>query len=123
MQGASAVGMEEERLESIFYNTDLSKNGIYAVKLYMLGVPTTVTVDDSIPTHNGNSIFGNASKDGALWGIIIEKAFAKLHGNYESIEGGHSKHSVGVLVGAPAVPYSHSSNDEEALWKAITEAV
>ena len=123
MQGASSVAMKESRLESIFYNTQLSNNGIYAVKLYVLGVPTTITVDDSIPTVGGNSIFGNASKDGALWGIVLEKAFAKLHGNYESIEGGQSKHSVGVLIGAPSEPYHHNSNDAAALWTAITQAV
>ena len=37
---------------------------------------------------NGNLIFGQVSKDGALWGPLLEKGFAKLQGNYENIVGG-----------------------------------
>ena len=123
MQGASAVAQKADRLESIFYNTHLSRNGIYALKLHVLGVPTTVTVDDSLPLVGGNSLFGAASPDGALWGMLVEKAFAKIHGNYEAIEGGDSKASVGVLTGAPAVAYSHGTHGEDALWNFITAAV
>ena len=102
MHGASAVARKPGRLEKIFYNTELSNNGIYALRLYILGVPTTVTIDDQMPMVAGNSIFAAASPDGALWGMLIEKAFAKLHGNYESIVSGDPRHSIEVLTGAPA---------------------
>ena len=107
MHGASAVARKAGRIESIFYNTELSSNGIYALRLYILGVPTTVTIDDHLPLVNGNSIFAAASPDGALWGMLIEKAFAKLHGNYESIALGDPRHSIEVLTGAPSERYAH----------------
>ena len=102
MHGASAVARNPDRLKRIFYNNGLSNNGIYALRLYVLGVPTTVTIDDRFPLIEGNSIFAAASPDGALWGILIEKAIAKVYGNYESIVGGDPRYSIEILTGAPS---------------------
>ena len=46
MHGASAVAHKAGRLERIFLNDELSSNGIYGLQLYIMGVPTTVTIDD-----------------------------------------------------------------------------
>jgi hypothetical protein len=131
MHGASAVAKDPVRLKNIFYNDELSSVGIYALRVYVLGVPTTITVDDRIPLVDGTSIFGAASPDGALWGMLIEKAFAKIHGNYESIESGDARASIDVLTGAPYKGYYHDTttdsspnNDSpETVWNAIVQAV
>jgi hypothetical protein len=49
MHGASVVARKPARLEKIFYNDELSSMGIYGLKMYILGVPTTVTIDDIMP--------------------------------------------------------------------------
>ena len=51
MAAASALAEKPKRLEKIFLNADseTNKNGIYAVNLYVLGVPHTVVVDDFLP--------------------------------------------------------------------------
>lgn len=51
MAAASALAEKPERLEKIFLNADseINKNGIYALNLYTLGVPHTVVVDDFLP--------------------------------------------------------------------------
>ena len=51
------------------------------------------------------------SDDGALWGPLIEKAFAKLIGSYEAIISGDAAQSIEVLTGAPATRYSHEGAD------------
>ena len=58
--------------------------GIYAVNFYTLGVPHTVIVDDYLPLKKSNdkTIYAKVAADGAIWGPILEKAFAKHHGNY-----------------------------------------
>lgn len=44
----------------------------------------TITLDDYIPLYNGNMIFLNKSaKTGNFWAALLEKAFAKITGNYE----------------------------------------
>ena len=87
----------------MFYNDELSSNGIYAFRFYVLGIPTTVTIDDELPLNNyGNSIFAGIGPDGSVWGMLLEKAFAKLHGTYETLMGGDPRHAIEVLTGAPA---------------------
>jgi len=109
MHGASAVAKKPGRLEKIFLNDELSSNGIYGLNFYILGVPHTVIIDDQLPLNSsGSSVFAGVSPDGALWGPIIEKAFAKLHGNYETIIAGDPAHSIEVMTGAPSTTYSHS---------------
>ena len=39
--------------------------------------------------------------------MLIEKAFAKLHGNWESIIAGDPRQSIGILSGAPVEHHYH----------------
>ena len=78
----------------------------------------------------GNSVFAKVSPDGALWGPLIEKAFAKLNGNYEAIVGGDPRSSIETLTGAPAEDYTHddliSPDDRSAgvyLFDLVTTAI
>ena len=115
MHGAAAVANKPGRLEKVFLNNELSTNGIYGFQFYILGVPTTVTIDDSIPLvfyEGGKSAFAKVSDDGALWGPLIEKAFAKLHGNYESLIIGFATHSINVLTGAPSTRHYLDADDQ-----------
>ena len=79
------------RMQKAFLNTEkeLNKAGVYGVTLYPLGVPHTVVVDDSVPQiteldDNGNKMNGMAAPgvDKSFWGPMLEKAFAKMYGNF-----------------------------------------
>lgn len=83
------------RIEKLFLNTknEQSKFGIYGMNIFTLGMPSTVLVDDWLPVYEARegkytTLFGAVSDDNALWGAIIEKVFAKRHGNYEHLVGG-----------------------------------
>ena len=111
MHGASAVGAKPSRIENLFLNDELSNNGIYGLNFYALGVPTTVLIDDMMPLDgSGNLIFARESKDGALWGPILEKGFAKLSGTYENIVGGDPIISIQTLTGAPSTRFYHKGH-------------
>jgi len=48
-----------------------------------------VTIDDRIPCGaNGQPCFASCRDSSELWVPLIEKAYAKLHGNFEAIESG-----------------------------------
>ena len=96
MAGAAAIAEKPERLKRIFVNSDLSKEGIYALNMYALGVPITITIDDNVPLWDTTerTLFANIGKDKSLWAPILEKAFAKMHGNYEAIVGGFSPSAI-----------------------------
>ena len=94
ISAASALSEVPGRVEKVFLNAnnEISKNGIYAVNLYTLGVPHTVVVDDYLPLQEWygkyHSVYASPSPDKAIYGPILEKAFAKYHGNYKHIGGG-----------------------------------
>ena len=57
----------------------------------MMGIPVSVTVDDNLLFwYEGSNYttYGKSGVDGALWLPILEKAVAKLYGNYEMMVGG-----------------------------------
>lgn len=65
------------------------------------GVWQTVTVDDYFPCYaNGGPIFSKAHGN-ELWVLLLEKAYAKLHGNYYTLRGGYASEGMMDLTGCP----------------------
>ena len=58
-----------------------------------------------------------------MWAVILEKAFAKLHGNYEHLIGGDPREAARALTGAPSIQYMHSkiAITEDFLWKELVK--
>jgi len=56
-----------------------------------------------------------------MWTAVLEKAFAKYHGNYKHIVGGDPGFAVRTMTGAPVDLYSHRSADVNApkLWEKL----
>ena len=110
MHGASAVAQVPNRIEKVFLNDSLSNTGIYGCQMYALGVPVTVTVDDVLPLDDdGHTVFAKVGSDQALWPLVLEKCFAKLHGNYEAIIGGDAADSIKTLIGSPSEYTRHTA--------------
>ena len=92
LSAAAALAERPDRIERLFLNEqrELNEAGIYAVNFYALGVPHTVVVDDWLPIKSdGKTLFSRVTPDGAMWPVILEKAFAKYYGNYRHIAGGN----------------------------------
>lgn len=80
--------------------------------MYAVGVPITIVVDDYLPlieTSSGyRTVMAHTGADKALWGPLMEKAFAKLHGNYEHLVGGWMSYGVSALNGSPSEDKIHN---------------
>ena len=93
MSAFHALAKIPSRVENLFLNLEnkLSPNGIYGVNIYLLGVPHTVIIDDYLPLVDGafpgtfKTYFSSVSPDSGFWVPLLEKAFAKLYGNYSHI--------------------------------------
>lgn len=59
-----------------------------------------VIVDDWIPCESpGKPAFATSRKGNELWVSVLEKAYAKLHGSYEALEGGLVQDALVDLTG------------------------
>ena len=112
-------------MKEFFVVKEKNSASVYAANLHLLGTPITVVIDDFLPLAKNSvrdTIFASVGKDGALWGLVFEKVFAKYFGNYEMIDAGHSAIGIEVAIGSPFSTVSHediNSTESETLWKRL----
>ena len=68
------------------------------------GVHNDVLIDDYIVCKNGEPAFSRA-KGPELWVLLLEKAWAKMHGSFMQIEAGEPHYTMRDLTGAPGYHY------------------
>lgn len=105
---ASMASLAEfpDLVKATFLNEDTNSDGIYNVRFYIRGKPWIVAIDDYLLFHNGGLLFSSTSKDGnAIWGALLEKAWAKVKGNYIISEGGMTSNGIRALTGVPVFDY------------------
>jgi calpain len=71
----------------------LHQYGIYVFKFFKNSQWIYVVIDDKIPCYSGSIdnpviVFAKCNSENEFWVSLIEKAFAKLHGNYWALVGG-----------------------------------
>ena len=96
----SVLSEKPQRIRNLFLSDKQNKWGIYGMRICKNGEWKEVVVDDYIPCYKGDPAFSKANGN-ELWVILLEKAWAKLHGNYERIEAGFAENVMRDLTGAP----------------------
>ncbi|CAN0437039.1 unnamed protein product [Pylaiella littoralis] len=99
---ATLAGTMPGAIKKLFANSERSfRQGLmYRVRLFDITQDRwrTITVDDNIPTRNGNPIFAKPNGK-ELWVVLLEKAVAKFCGSYSNIAGGFEAWGLRVLTG------------------------
>ena len=82
-----------ELVTSMFLSgQEISDKGIYNVRFFIRGKPWVVTVDDYLLTKGNSLAFVRPHLNpGSLWMTLLEKAWAKVGGNYELINYGYTE--------------------------------
>ncbi|KAJ4822515.1 Calpain-type cysteine protease dek1 [Turnera subulata] len=97
---AVAVLTEVSRISEVIITPEYNEEGIYTVRFCIQGEWVPVVVDDWIPCESpGKPAFATSRKGNELWVSILEKAYAKLHGSYEALEGGLVQDALVDLTG------------------------
>ena len=123
---SSVVAQDPVRIKKIFEVESLNYAGVYAVTLHLMGVPVTITIDDYLPFINKGRdflLYARNGPDGALWMPILEKAAAKLYGNYEVMVGGNMGPAISMLTGAPYFEVIHDKKSSDKLWDFIDKSM
>ncbi|KAK7863402.1 hypothetical protein R5R35_004360 [Gryllus longicercus] len=75
-------------------------HGIIVARFWRMGHWVSVYIDDKLPIDEDNDlVYGQCTTSNEFWLPLLEKAFAKFHGNYENIVGGFSSEAFLSLTG------------------------
>lgn len=97
---AVAVLTETSRISEVIITPEYNEEGIYTVRFCIQGDWVPVVVDDWIPCESSRKpAFATSKKKNELWVSLLEKAYAKLHGSYEALEGGLVQDALVDLTG------------------------
>jgi hypothetical protein len=74
-------------IEDIFLTKAVATDGKYELQLFINGARKTVVIDDYLPWDPANEClaFCHSSQKGEIWMSLLEKAWAKVHGDYGKV--------------------------------------
>ena len=75
------------------------------------------------PVYAHSTAFAKPTKDGGWWLPLIEKAFAKVHVNYEMLSSGTHAEAAQFLTGAPAHEFVSNIQTIDEIWMSLTNSI
>ena len=106
LSALSILAQRPPLIERLFITKEWNAEGIYRVKLCKGGEWIEVTIDDLFPCEPfGGPIF-TSCQDNEIWMMLLEKAYAKVHGSYYLLKGGFVNEALIDLTGCPSQCYN-----------------
>lgn len=78
-----------------------------------------ITIDDRMPYGKTRFLYAKAGPDNAYWVPLMEKLYAKINVNYESIGYGWMSEAMQILTGAPSRLFDSRKLSDEQVWQLV----
>ncbi|XP_037089080.1 calpain-A-like [Pollicipes pollicipes] len=91
--------------------------GCVRFSFWRFGDWVDVFIDDRLPTKNGTLFNAKCLDPNEFWVALLEKAYAKLHGSYEALEGGQAMDALVDLTGGLAERFDLVEHDQKYLFR------
>jgi calpain-15 len=115
LSALATLAERPQAIKRLFCSEEVNKEGIYRMRLCKGGEWAVVTVDDYFPCFpQGHPMF-SWSYSNDIWVLLLEKAYAKLHGSYMLLEKGLAHEGLLDLTGIPSELLDFSSKKGKEL--------
>ncbi|WAR02646.1 CAuncharacterized [Mya arenaria] len=115
LSSCAAVSQKENFLKKVMCkNQPLCGEGYQGIvhfKFWRFGKWVDVYIDDRLPTRNKKLIYASCTDSNEFWVSLIEKAYAKLNGSYEAIDGGQTMDALVDMTGGLAERFEIEKRD------------
>lgn len=125
LSSLAALAEKPSLILNLFESKENNNLGFYSIRLCIDGQWQNIIIDDYFPLIRGfnpkeTQFIFSRSNGPELWVLLIEKAYAKVHGSYQRIEKGDCEEALRDLTGA-AIDKIYNFTEKEA-WEILKKA-